>query len=99
MSIVLYLWEFGAQIPLIELAEIKYLRGPQVIKREETFLIGYVLFDKKSGYAEVDVVEQAQDYLSRMADEGEPLPKVCTFKDYYNLKPSPDYFLSLSTFL
>jgi hypothetical protein len=46
-----------------------------------------VLFDKKSGYAEVDVVEQAQDYLSRMADEGEPLPKVCTFKDYYNLKP------------
>jgi Cu(I)/Ag(I) efflux system membrane protein CusA/SilA len=59
-----------AQIPLTELAEIKYTRGPQVIKSEDTFLIGYVLFDKKSGYAEVDVVEQAQDYLSRMADEG-----------------------------
>ena len=56
-------------------------------------------FLTKSGYAEVDVIEQAQDYLSRMADEGEPFPKVCTFNDYYNLKPSPDYFLSLSTFL
>ena len=44
-----------------------------------------MLLDKKSGYAEVDVIEQAQDYLSRMADEGEPLPKVCIFKDYYNL--------------
>jgi Cu(I)/Ag(I) efflux system membrane protein CusA/SilA len=59
-----------AQIPLTELAEIKYTRGPQVIKSEDTFLIGYVLFDKKSGYAEVDVVEQAQEYLSKMADEG-----------------------------
>ena len=27
LFIVLYLWEFGAQIPLIELAEIKYLRN------------------------------------------------------------------------
>ena len=99
MSIVLDFWEFCAQIPLIGLAEIKYLRGPQVIKSEDTFLIGYVVFDKKSGYAEVDVIEQAQDYLNRMADEGEPLSKVRTFKDYYKLKPSPDYFLSLSTFL
>jgi Cu(I)/Ag(I) efflux system membrane protein CusA/SilA len=61
----------GAQIPLIELAEIKYLRGPQVIKSEDTFLIGYVLFDKKTGYAEVDVVEQAQDYLKLKIESGE----------------------------
>ena len=46
----------GTQIPLIQLAEIHYVRGPQVIKSEDTFLIGYVLFDKKPGYAEVDVV-------------------------------------------
>ena len=61
----------GAQIPLIELAEIKYLRGPQVIKSEDTFLIGYVLFDKKTGHAEVDVVEQAQEYLKLKIESGE----------------------------
>jgi Cu(I)/Ag(I) efflux system membrane protein CusA/SilA len=53
----------GAQIPLIQLAEIRYLRGPQAIKSEDTFLVGYVLFDMKAGYAEVDVVEDCQRYL------------------------------------
>ncbi len=54
----------GAQIPLIQLADIQYVRGPQMIKSEDTFLIGYVIFDKNPGYAEVDVVEQAQDFLA-----------------------------------
>jgi len=53
----------GVQVPLGQLAEIRYVRGPQVIKNEDTFLTGYVLFDKKPGHAEVDVVEQAQAYL------------------------------------
>ena len=61
----------GAQIPLIQLAAIEYVRGPQVIKSEDTFLIGYVLFDKKPGYAEVEVVNQAQEYLRRKQEEGE----------------------------
>jgi Cu(I)/Ag(I) efflux system membrane protein CusA/SilA len=51
--------------------EIKYLRGPQVIKSEDTFLIGYVLFDKKTGHAEVDVVEQAKAYLKLKIESGE----------------------------
>jgi len=54
----------GAQIPIIQLAEIKYVRGPEGIKSEDTFLVGYVLFDKKPGYAEVDVVNQASEYLN-----------------------------------
>ncbi|NOZ08502.1 MAG: efflux RND transporter permease subunit [FCB group bacterium] len=61
----------GTQIPIGQLATIKYLRGPQVIKSEDTFLIGYVLFDKKSGFAEVDVVENAQRYLQSKIDSGE----------------------------
>ncbi len=61
----------GAQIPLIQLAKIDYVRGPQVIKSEDTFLIGYVLFDMKPGYAEVDVVEQAQAFLNEKIDSGE----------------------------
>ncbi|MCH9001661.1 MAG: efflux RND transporter permease subunit [Planctomycetes bacterium] len=61
----------GAQIPLIQLAKIEYVRGPQVIKSEDTFLIGYVLFDMKPGFAEVDVVEQADAYLREKIASGE----------------------------
>jgi Cu(I)/Ag(I) efflux system membrane protein CusA/SilA len=60
-----------AQIPLTQLAEIKYVRGPQVIKSEDTFLVGYVLFDKREGWAEVDVVEQARAYLDEKIKNGE----------------------------
>ncbi|MHC4855510.1 MAG: efflux RND transporter permease subunit, partial [Planctomycetota bacterium] len=61
----------GAQIPLIEVSDIRYVRGPQVIKSEDTFLVGYVLFDMKPGNAEVDVVEQCQAYLQEKIDTGE----------------------------
>jgi len=61
----------GAQIPLIEVADIEYSRGPQMIKSEDTFLIGYVLFDMKPGYAEVDVVEKCQAYLLKKIAAGE----------------------------
>jgi len=60
----------GAQIPLVQLAEIEYVRGPQVIKSEDTFLVGYVLFDKKPGYAEVDVVEACREYLESKLESG-----------------------------
>jgi len=56
----------GAQIPLDQLATLNYVKGPQVIKSEDTFLTSYVIFDKKPGYAEVDVVEQADAYLKEM---------------------------------
>ncbi|WP_233215834.1 efflux RND transporter permease subunit [Rhodopirellula bahusiensis] len=61
----------GQHIPIEQLAEIKYLRGPQVIKSEDTFLVGYVLFDMKPGNAEVDVVEDAQAFLQEKIDRGE----------------------------
>jgi Cu(I)/Ag(I) efflux system membrane protein CusA/SilA len=61
----------GAQIPLIQLANIIYVRGPQSIKSEDTFLIGYVLFDKKEGFAEVNVVEECQAFLLQKIEEGQ----------------------------
>ncbi|WP_425401113.1 efflux RND transporter permease subunit [Aeoliella sp.] len=61
----------GSQIPLAQVADIEYVRGPQVIKSEDTFLIGYVLFDMKPGKAEVNVVEDAQRYLKKKIDSGE----------------------------
>ncbi len=56
----------GAQIPLGELSEIRYVRGPQVIKSEDTFLVGYVTFGRRPGYAEVDVVEMRAAYLDEI---------------------------------
>jgi Cu(I)/Ag(I) efflux system membrane protein CusA/SilA len=63
------------------LAEIRYVRGPQVIKSEDTFLVGYIVFDKKPGYAEVDVVEECQRYLKAKIDSGElTMPRGVSYK-------------------
>jgi len=71
----------GVQVPLGELAEVQYTRGPQLIKSENTFLVGYVIFDKQEGYAEVDVVENAQAYLQDKIDEGSlDVPAGISFK-------------------
>jgi Cu(I)/Ag(I) efflux system membrane protein CusA/SilA len=71
----------GVQVPLGELAEITYTRGPQLIKSENTFLVGYVIFDKKPGFAEGDVVENAQSYLmSKINDEEFLLPAGVSYK-------------------
>jgi Cu(I)/Ag(I) efflux system membrane protein CusA/SilA len=61
----------GNQVPLGELVEVTYLRGPQMIKSENTFLVGYVIFDKKPDYAEVDVVENARRFLDEKIQSGE----------------------------
>ena len=63
--------EKGSPVPLSELATIKYEQGPQVIKSEDTFLVGYVLFDKMDGFAEVNVVENAQTLIQEKIDNGE----------------------------
>ena len=61
----------GNQIPLGELVELGYSRGPQMVKSENTFLMAYVIFDKQEGYAEVEVVENAQAYLQAKMDSGD----------------------------
>lgn len=61
----------GAHIPLSQLASTRYVRGPQNIKAEDTFLTGYVTFGAEAGNAEVAVVEAAQAYLKKMEEEGE----------------------------
>jgi len=61
----------GVQVELGELASIEYVRGPQVIKSEDTFLTGYVIFDMKEGNAETNVVEAAQKLIKDKIDSGE----------------------------
>jgi len=61
----------GAQIPLSQIVDFEYVRGPQAIKSEETFLVGYVLFDKRDGFSEVTVVNDAQKAIRDKIDAGE----------------------------
>ena len=71
----------GVQVPLGELAKITYTRGPQMIKSENTFLVGYVIFDKKPQFAEGDVVDNAQAFLKKKIDDGEfKLPAGVNYK-------------------
>ena len=71
----------GVQVELGELASIEYVRGPQVIKSEDTFLTGYVIFDMKEGRAETDVVEEAQAFIKEKMDRGEfILPDGVTYR-------------------
>lgn len=60
----------GAEVPLSQLASLSYVRGPQVIKSEDTFLTSNVLFDREPGAAEVDVVERAQAHIQAAIDAG-----------------------------
>jgi Cu(I)/Ag(I) efflux system membrane protein CusA/SilA len=61
----------GVQVPLSQVSMIKYSPGPMSIKSEDTFLTSYVLFDKKPGFAEVNVVEAADSYLKHKIKIGE----------------------------
>jgi copper/silver efflux system protein len=70
----------GTQVPLGEIAEIRYTRGAQMIRSENTFLVGYVIFDKIAGKAEVDVVEEAGSVLIDKINSGElTLPRGVTY--------------------
>jgi Cu(I)/Ag(I) efflux system membrane protein CusA/SilA len=61
----------GNPIPLKELVTLTYKKGPQVIKSEDTFLIGYVLFDKLADAVELTVIDRAQKAIQGQIDRGE----------------------------
>jgi copper/silver efflux system protein len=61
----------GTQVPLADLAEIRYTRGPQMIRSEDTFLTAYITFGQQPGLAEVDAVEQVRDFLRARVEAGE----------------------------
>lgn len=60
----------GEQIPLQQLAEFRYVRGPQMIRSEDTFLNAYVTFDPADGVGDVESVEAAHALLEQRIAEG-----------------------------
>lgn len=71
----------GAQIPLGQVAAVGYAKGAQMIQSENTFLTGYVIFDKATGKAEADVVKEAAAILEEKTASGEiSLPEGVSYK-------------------
>ena len=71
----------GQQIPLTQLARVEYVRGPQMIQSEDTFLTAYVLFDRQPGFAEVDAVERARREIQAHIASGRlPVPPGVSFE-------------------
>ncbi len=60
----------GEQVPLRQLADIQYVRGPQLIKSEDTFLTSYVLFDRRGEVPEFEAVEHAREAIEHAIKSG-----------------------------
>ena len=71
----------GTQIPLGQLAEIQFTKGATMISSENTFLVGYITFDKQGQKAEVDVVNDAKERLHHLIEHGNiVLPKGVSYQ-------------------
>ncbi|MBW2701667.1 MAG: efflux RND transporter permease subunit [Deltaproteobacteria bacterium] len=60
----------GEAIPLEKLARIESLRGPQVIKSEDTRLVSYLTFDSRPGATAIEAVLQASAFIAEAKAEG-----------------------------
>lgn len=61
----------GSQVPLGQLADIRFATGPMNIRSENGFLSAYVTFDREAGQAPVTVVERARDALNHHRESGD----------------------------
>lgn len=61
----------GGSIPLGEVADVAYEKGPENINSEDGFLVNHVIFDKKGDHSEVKVVEAAQEAIDKAIEQGE----------------------------
>lgn len=71
----------GGSVPLGQLAELHYARGPQMLRAEDTFLTSFVLFDPARGVTDVDAVVAAREHIDRLvADEELEVPEGVTWR-------------------
>lgn len=71
----------GTQIPLKELATINFEKGATMIQSENTFLVGYITFDRQGNEAEVEVVNKAKAHIDHLLKHHEiKLPKGVSYE-------------------
>lgn len=70
----------GYQVPLGDIAEIRFETGPMAIRSENTFLVNYVTFDNVSGISAVETAENVRRHLnSQIANGNLELPAGVSF--------------------
>ncbi len=61
----------GVRLPIMQIASLRYVRGPQVIKTEDLSLVAHVIFDRKKQFSQVETVEAAKRLLHAKIKSGE----------------------------
>ncbi len=61
----------GYHIPLEEISEVIFRKGPGMIRGEETFLVAYITFDKEHGFDDMSVIQQATEFIESKIETGE----------------------------
>lgn len=90
----------GTHIPLSQLANIRYIRGPQMIKSEDTFLTAYVTFDKTADATQIDVVNRAKQYLENAQDDASlRLPAGVTYRFAGSYEEAQEFSRNLTLIL
>lgn len=60
----------GAQLTLADVADVRFARGPQMIRSEDARLVGYIMFDTLEGADEVGVAERVIETLDSAVTAG-----------------------------
>ncbi len=77
----------GKTVTLDMIANIKFVKGPQVIKSENTFLTSYVTFGASEGHSEIQAVNDAQALIKQKIKSGQLiLPAGITYEFAGNYK-------------
>ena len=53
----------GKQVRLGQVGDVTFVAGPQMIKSENGFLTGYVMFDRRAAFSNSEVAAAVQDWL------------------------------------
>ena len=61
----------GEQIPLGEVAQIEYVRGPEMIRSENAQLVTFVLFDAADGVGAIDAVMGVRSAMESALESGD----------------------------
>ncbi len=61
----------GGTVPLGEVAEVSYERGPEMIRGEDAFRVAYVMFNSRGDYGAVDTVLAVEEAIEDALDAGD----------------------------
>jgi len=70
MERVLVPTDNGAQVPLGQLVDLKYVEGPTNIRSEDTFLVNYVTFENAEGVSPVEAATNVREHLNEQIEAG-----------------------------